>query len=83
MTSKEIIQRLIHHDAPQRIGYDFLDQTDFLLVESRSYINLPENPYTEWAEYPELRKIARNTLSYPIRKREKRGRMSSLFGIIQ
>ena len=61
MTSKEIIRRLIEHDAPERLGYDFLDQTDFLLVEGRKFINLPENPYAEWGDYPELKKIANFT----------------------
>ncbi|MBQ4051599.1 MAG: hypothetical protein IJD13_08200 [Oscillospiraceae bacterium] len=57
MTSKEIIRRLIAHDAPPRIGYDFKDRSDFKWVPSRRYIDLPDNPYDEWGEYPELKKL--------------------------
>ncbi len=57
MTSKEIIRRLAAHDAPPRIGYDFGDLTDFTSVPSRRLIDLPENPYEAWGEYPELKKL--------------------------
>lgn len=57
MTSKEVIKRLIAHDAPPRFGYDFLDCTDFIGTASRQYINLPENPYDQWGKYEELKRI--------------------------
>lgn len=58
MTSKEIIRRLIAHDSPERIGYDFHGLSDFRWTGSRSYVNLPENPYNAWGNYPELSKRA-------------------------
>ena len=57
MTSKEIIKRIVAHDAPPRFGYDFNDHSDFTMVPSRRYINLPENPYATWGDYPELREL--------------------------
>ncbi len=58
MRSKEIIKRLIAHDAPPRFGYDFKGVSDFKGTGSRIYINLPENPYNEWGNYPELSKLS-------------------------
>lgn len=59
MTSKEIIKRLISHDNPPRIGYEFNNGvSDIQWIPSRSYINLPENPYAEWGNFPELSKQA-------------------------
>ncbi|MBE6540901.1 MAG: hypothetical protein E7672_00415 [Ruminococcaceae bacterium] len=58
MTSKEIIKRLIAHDNPPRLGYGFHDMTDIMSVRSRTYINLPENPYNTWGDYPELKKLS-------------------------
>jgi len=58
MTSKEIIKRLISHDAPPRIGYDFNTLSDFKGIGSRAYINLPDNPYNAWGNYPELSRLA-------------------------
>ena len=46
MNSKEIIKRIVAHDAPPRIGYDFADQSDLAFVGSRCLINVPENPYS-------------------------------------
>ncbi|MGN1345312.1 MAG: uroporphyrinogen decarboxylase family protein [Eubacteriales bacterium] len=58
MTSKEIIRRLVAHDAPPRFGYDFNDGTcDFVWTSSRTYINLAENPYDAWGNYPALKKL--------------------------
>ena len=56
MTSKEIIRRLITHDAPPRIGYDFNDLTDFRWVPSRRYIET-EDPVDKWGEHAELKKL--------------------------
>ena len=57
MTSKEIIRRLVAHDAPPRFGYDFVGLTDFAYVGSRRSINLPDNPYDAWGNYPELKQL--------------------------
>ena len=57
MTSKEMIQRLVAHDAPPRIGFDFSTRTDLAFVGSRSYINLPANPFDQWGDYPELKAL--------------------------
>ncbi len=57
MKSKEIIKRLIAHDAPPRIGYDFHGLSDIRGTGSRAYIDLPDNPYDAWGDYPELKKI--------------------------
>lgn len=58
MTSKEIIKRLIRHDAPPRFGFDFHDCTDFVLVANRRQINAPRNPYATWGDYPELKELS-------------------------
>lgn len=57
MTSKEIIKRLIAHDAPPRFGYDLYGLSDIHYIPSRSYMNLSTNPYADWGEYPELKKL--------------------------
>ena len=57
MTSKEIIKRLVAHDAPPRFGYDFHDLSDFGWVSSRRNINIPDNPYDAWGNYPELKAL--------------------------
>ena len=57
MTSKEIIKRLVAHDAPPRFGYDLSGLSDFQWVSSRRLINLPDNPYDRWGDYPELRAL--------------------------
>ena len=57
MTSKEIIKRVIAHDAPPRFGYAFLNNTDFKSVRNRQLINLPDNPYDTWGTYPELSEL--------------------------
>lgn len=57
MTSKEIIKRIIAHDAPPRFGYDFATQSDFAWVASRRNINMPHNPYNEWGYHAELKAL--------------------------
>ena len=57
MTSKEIIKRLIAHDAPPRIGYDFKTQSDFAHVRSRRTIKV-EDPYSEWGNHAELKALS-------------------------
>ena len=54
MTSKEIIKRIVAHDAPPRIGYDFATLSDMAFVGSRRHIHVPPNPYDGWGQYPEL-----------------------------
>ena len=54
MTSKEVIKRIVAHDAPPRFGFEFHDRTDIRWVASRRYIDLPDNPYETWGNYPEL-----------------------------
>ena len=57
MTSKEIIKRIIAHDAPPRFGYGFLNNSDIKNVRTRQLINLSYNPYDKWGKYPELEKL--------------------------
>jgi len=58
MTSKEIIKRLIAHDHPPRLGYDFYDHSDLKGFPSRQYINLPDDPYSTWGDHTELKKLS-------------------------
>jgi hypothetical protein len=57
MTSKEVIKRLIAHDAPPRFGYDFHTQSDFAHVASRRTINVPADPYSDWGNHAELKAL--------------------------
>ncbi len=57
MTSKEIIKRIINHDAPPRFGFAFKDHTDFAGTPNRRQINMPPNPYDKWGDYPELKQL--------------------------
>lgn len=54
MKSKEIIKRIVAHDAPPRFGFDFHTLSDFYYVASRRDINIPDNPYDAWGKYPKL-----------------------------
>ena len=54
ITSKEIIQRIVAHDASPRIGFDFGDRSDLCFVGSRRHVNVPENPFDNWGQYSEL-----------------------------
>ena len=54
MTSKEIIRRLIAHDAPPRFGFDFRNQSDLTAVPSRRNIHMPDDPCGDWGHHPEL-----------------------------
>lgn len=59
MTSKEIIKRLIAHDEPPRLGHDLNGgNSDIMFVGSRRNIELPNWPYKEWGNYPELSKLS-------------------------
>ena len=56
-TSKEIIRRLVRHEDPIRIGYDFHSASDVQWVGSRRYVDLPDNPYDAWGHHEELARI--------------------------
>ena len=55
LTSRENIQRLIAHDSPERIGWDFNHpfESDFIQVDYKKWV-APENPYSEWGKHEEL-----------------------------
>jgi len=56
MTSKEIIKRIIHHDAPPRLGMHFLEgnPADIKRMPSGKYTHPKYFKYSEFGEYPEL-----------------------------
>ena len=56
MTSREIIRRVINHDNPPRIGWDFLDPRyqDILHVHAVKLARPGTEQYEKWGEYPEL-----------------------------
>lgn len=59
MTSKEIIRRITEHDAPPRIGFNFLNHefNDLAYVSGRTYIDEKPNPFDKWGRYDELIKL--------------------------
>lgn len=59
MTHKEIILRILNHDEPPRIGFNFnnFSHSDFCYVPSRVYIDEIPNPYDRWGKHEELLKI--------------------------
>lgn len=59
MTSKCIIKRILEHDTPPRIGFDFNnpEYNDFTGVSSRTYVDEAPNPYDGWGKYDELIKL--------------------------
>lgn len=59
MTSKDIITRILNHDAPPRIGFDFMDfeNMDFCYVPSHSTVDEQPNPYDRWGRHEELLKL--------------------------
>lgn len=56
MTSREIIKRILHHESPPRIGFDFLggNPTDFCRAPGAALIHPLYARYSEWGRYPEL-----------------------------
>jgi hypothetical protein len=56
MTSREIIQRIIHHDHPPRIGFDFLgnNPSDFLHVPAAVLIKADGRETEKWGRNPVL-----------------------------
>jgi hypothetical protein len=59
MSSKEIILRILNHNEPPRIGFNFTNfrNNDFCYVSSRAYIDEKPNPYEHWGKHEELLKI--------------------------
>ena len=57
MTSREIIRRVIRHDAPPRLGYNFLDPNydDILNVNFIRLTRPDTDAFDEWGQYPTLR----------------------------
>lgn len=56
LTPRENMRRLIAHDAPERLGWNFLhpEHDDMLLVDTRRLLEEP-NPYEQWGYWPELK----------------------------
>ena len=56
MTDREIIKRIIHHDAPPRLGMDFLmgNPCDIIRISGGKYVHSKCTPYQEFKEYPDL-----------------------------
>ena len=59
MKSKEIILRILNHDEPPRIGFNFnnFKYSDFCYVSGRAYIDEKPNPYDRWGAHEELLKL--------------------------
>lgn len=59
MTPKEIIKRIIEHEAAPRIGFNFLDPqyNDLVYVSGRTYVNEKPNLYDKWGEHKSLLEI--------------------------
>ena len=57
MNGKEIVKRIIHHDAPSRIGFNFKAEgmpSDIAYVQG-TCVCIPEyKKYSTWGRYPEL-----------------------------
>ncbi|GHU70369.1 hypothetical protein AGMMS49992_02580 [Clostridia bacterium] len=62
MTSREIIRRVIRHNNPPRLGWDFHDERyqDIKHVGLGRMIKPGTENYTQWGEYPELRQRVPN-----------------------
>lgn len=58
MTPREIIRRVVsHRDAP-RIGWNFnSEHNDFTGVGGRAYLPAPPDPYADWGNHEELKKL--------------------------
>lgn len=56
MSSREIIKRVINHDTPPRIGFDFLGEnpSDFLKATSVRLVHPVYGKYADWGRHPEL-----------------------------
>ena len=57
MTSKELIKRVIHHDAPPRIGFDFRkddNPSDIRFIPGVRVFLPKYDKYAKWGRYPEL-----------------------------
>lgn len=60
MTSKEIIKKIITHDSPPRIGFDFLgnNPTDFIKCGAARLKSPMGDKFEQWGRYPELVKAS-------------------------
>lgn len=58
MTSKEIVKRVIHHDAPPRLAWDFQDKNynDIQYAGVISLATREDGRFDEFGEYDELRR---------------------------
>ncbi|MDR1569913.1 MAG: hypothetical protein LBS72_05440 [Oscillospiraceae bacterium] len=56
MTSREIIRRIVRHDNPPRLGWDFHDPRyqDILHVHAVELVRPGTERYEKWGAYPEL-----------------------------
>ena len=56
MTSKEIIKRIINHDSPPRIGFNFTGNNPNDMHWDRIYnlVHPQRDKYAEWGYYPEI-----------------------------
>lgn len=56
MKSKEIIKRIIEHNNPPRIGFNFInpDYNDISFTSGRTYVEEKPNPYEKWGRHQEL-----------------------------
>lgn len=56
MSSREIIKRIIRHQAPPRIGFDFLGEnpSDFLKTPTVRLVHPVYGKYSDWGRNPEL-----------------------------
>lgn len=56
MTSKEIIKRIIEHNNPPRIGFNFMnpEHNDLVYTSGRTYVDEKPNPYNKWGNHKKL-----------------------------
>lgn len=62
MTSKEIIRRIINHDQPPRIGYDFNApyESDIYGLSSCKLISPEYDDKLSWGSYPDIKALVPN-----------------------
>lgn len=61
MTSREIVRRVVRHQEPPRLAWDFLDQAyqDVQYCSPIRLVNEAAEPFAEFGDYEELKKKAR------------------------
>ena len=63
MTSKELIKKIIHHENPPRIGFNFWGEarpSDIAMVPSVKFVHPKLAKYADWGYYPEIVKQVPN-----------------------